>query len=358
MSFQGNRNNLSIDVNNNRPTPLNMLMQQSMEVLTKMVTRKLQDSGKIPYAKGPIQISFESKGLSIEGDESPELAIDDLSLDGDSDKELIHLDNESNYHVRDSDAKKCKSETESDGEAQNLELNCELDDSELHLDEEEGDIIFDYGTQEITGTPNEIGEHITQMLESALPNGFEHDGQGRLHAVVNGDELTITEQEFAEAMSSLQKIQTMKHRKQPTQPHGSIEAVSENDTVEEEVGDLENIEHYRENHLRGQEKPLRSHQQGHLHAHSNVRCNEERQAESPKTRRRHDYDYPPTTTRRAPNFAALLNEKRPLCLFCEYYMVFGEPPRNMIKWYNSTYEYDSLPRKKESQHNHHRKRNR
>ncbi|GAV50785.1 hypothetical protein ZYGR_0Z02080 [Zygosaccharomyces rouxii] len=187
-----------------------------------------------------------------------------------------------------------------------------VDDSELHFDVDKGDVIFDYGTQEITGTPDKIGEHISQILESVLPNGLQKEAQGRLQAVVNQNHANNDQSaqptksesllELQDAMGNLQRIQKVKQLRQQ---------IPESKTNEREI------------------------------------------CETAGTFK--DYGDPPS---RPPNFSVLISEKRPVCLFCEYCMVFGEPPRNMIKWYNRVNRYDNLPREGERKNKHSRKRNR
>ncbi|CEP60989.1 Ibd2p LALA0_S02e04258g [Lachancea lanzarotensis] len=58
------------------------------------------------------------------------------------------------------------------------------------------------------------------------------------------------------------------------------------------------------------------------HSHSHC-CHENRDA----------FQYP-RGPRSAPDFSKLINNDRPMCLFCEYYVVFGEPPKNMIRWFD------------------------
>ncbi|GAV55576.1 hypothetical protein ZYGR_0AV02080 [Zygosaccharomyces rouxii] len=230
-----------------------------------------------------------------------------LMMQPDVSKFLQNLDFSSNGAVSQGD-------NHNDGEDQLVIGRTEtpVDDSELHFDVDKGDVIFDYGTQEITGTPDKIGEHISQILESVLPNGLQKEAQGRLQAVVNqshnknGQNVDPSKGgsflELQDAMGNLQRIQKVKQlRQQIPEP----------------------------------------------------RTNQEDVCETSGTFR--DYGEPPS---RPPNFSVLISEKRPVCLFCEYCMVFGEPPRNMIKWYNRVNHYDNLPREGERKSKHSRKRTR
>lgn len=193
-----------------------------------------------------------------------------------------------------------------------------MDESELHFDVDKGDVIFDYGTQEMTGTPDKIGEHISQILGTVLPSGLQKEAQGRLQAVFNqGDGGSSNSSndspmgsagegsvlELQDAMGNLQRIQKVKQLKQ----RQILESKTDERNVCESLGTFK--------------------------------------------------DYGDASSR-LPNFSVLISEKRPVCLFCEYCMVFGEPPRNMIKWYNKVNRYDNLPREGERKNKHSRKRNR
>lgn len=186
------------------------------------------------------------------------------------------------------------------------------DNSELHFDVDKGDVIFDYGTQEITGTPDKIGEHISQILESVLPNGLEREAQGRLQTVVN---------------------QTHDNNGQSVEP-AKGESFLE---LQDAMGNLQKIQKVK--------------QLGHQIPGSDTK---ERDVSGTSGTYRDCTDFPS----RSPNFSVLISEKRPMCLFCEYCMVFGEPPRNMIKWYNRINRYENLPREGERKSKHPRKRNR
>ncbi|QLQ82634.1 hypothetical protein HG537_0H03970 [Torulaspora globosa] len=285
-------------INQNGSLPVNMMMQEGMQALSKILKGPLLEQKRVNMDQATMQVLL-GQGQNRKR-EIAQHSIQDLQYNIDDTVPPNHDEG--------------------------------IDDPELHLGDEEGEIIFDCGTQELVGSPDKIGEHITQMLESVLPNGIQNATDGRLHAVVNGDELNITEEsfmDFKEAMSSLGQIQTLQRHHQESKPS------TERSPIEI------NPDNTHESHQRQETTPPHeNHQQKNSAGHQ-------------------DYDYPTTQPRKTPNFTALMNVKKPLCLFCEYYMVFGEPPRNMIKWYNNNYEYDDLPRTEEKLHNkNRRKRNR
>lgn len=302
------------EVGNSAALSVNVMMQQGMQALSKVLKGPLRDHKRQPMDQSALQALFGRTGDMKSRKDSLDMN-DALSIDDELPK---------NQGI---------------DETKHESLD-DFDDPELHLDGEDGEIVFDCGTQELTGSPDQIGEHITQMLESVLPNGMQTGTDGRLHAVVNGDELNITEESFIDlqqAMTSLGQIQTAKQRQQ---------------NVKRNLEQLKIIDEHDDDEC--MDEPVAA-----------LPAEEASQQHEPSSKMKNfkhlDYEYPASHTKRAPNFTALIDQKRPLCLFCEYYMVFGEPPRNMIKWYNKTYEYDSLPRaedKQEHQHQHQQQKNR
>lgn len=309
-------------VKQNGSLSVNMMMQEGMQALSKILKGPMLDQKRLNMDQATMQVLLgqgqNRRAREAVKDKIQEINQDQYSIDDSITQDQIVV--ETNY-----------------GDVDDL-----IDDPELHLGDEDGEIIFDCGTQELTGSPDKIGEHITQMLESVLPNGIQNGTDGRLHAVVNGDELNITEEsfmDFKEAMSSLGQIQTLQHQQQG----------SKNGTEPLPRGDYHDDD-------REMEEPHEAHQR-----HDQIPPHEGHhpKLETGTHSGRLGYDYPATQPRKSPNFTALMGVKKPLCLFCEYYMVFGEPPRNMIKWYNNNYEYDDLPRTDDKLHNkNHRKRNR
>ncbi|CDH14482.1 uncharacterized protein ZBAI_06268 [Zygosaccharomyces bailii ISA1307] len=199
----------------------------------------------------------------------------------------------------------------------------QLEDSELHFDAEKGDMIFDYGSQEISATPDKIGEHISQLLESVLPAGLQKEAQRKLKEMMNKDQFFDTDGESSvrlqDAITNLQRIQNVKQLRQLRQNAGELAGANSK---------------FGREHRNKKE------------THSVVGAT----AEKPSNYR----EFP----RRPPNFSVLITQKTPVCLFCEYHMVFGEPPRNMIKWYNRVNRYEDLPQDEDKKSRHSRKRNR
>lgn len=200
-----------------------------------------------------------------------------------------------------------------------------LEDSELHFDADKGDVIFDYGTREIVGTPDNIGEHISQILESVLPSGLQKEAQRKLKEMVNKDQVGEPSADsfvdLHDAMHNLQRLQNVKQLRQPRDANEHTGAVDTERKVN--VGDTMT-----------QEPPSE------LQVSSDTFRSSDKPASQP------------------PNFSVLISEKKPVCLFCEYHMVFGEPPRNMIKWYNRVSRYENLPTNEDRKRKHSRKRNR
>lgn len=303
------------EISNNASLSVNVMMQQGMQALSKVLKGPLRDHKRPSVDQTTLQALF---GRAAERKNLKELPKAD---------DVVSIDEEFS-------ASQSIVET-------NHESLADFDDPELHLDGEDGEIIFDCGTQELMGSPDQIGEHITQMLESVLPNGMQTGPDGRLHAVVNGDELNITEESFIdlqEAMTSLGHLQTAKQRQQ------NVKRNLEQLRIIDEHDDDKCMDDEPEAGLPSEESSQQYEPSTKMNNHKHL-----------------DFEYPTSHTKRTPNFTALIDQKSPLCLFCEYYMVFGEPPRNMIKWYNKMYEYDSIPRasdKQEQQHQHQHQKNR
>lgn len=342
-----NNNNTSIElVSEDGPMPINIMMQEGVKALTKILSNQLQDRKVFDNPQQSMQFVIRNTGGKIIKDSShngtsPQKQNGKMT----SDDEIVELDNQSNYHVNDKSATTLQSNVLNNDDVQNF-LDEEFQDPELHLDDEEGEIIFDYETHDLMDAPDGIGERISQMIESVLPNGFPKDAHGRLHAVVNGDELNITEEGDGGDDEHNQHI-----RPQYAPPNGrALNQTSMRRHGYDDHADAEGAEEDIDEELFEHEGCCPHHQRhGQLSEFRNYNY--------------HDFEYLPSQVKQPPNFSVLLEQGKPMCMFCEYYMVFGEPPRNMIKWYNRTYGYNRLPHSNDRHHNHnhnhnHRKRNR
>ncbi|CCH58934.1 hypothetical protein TBLA_0B00910 [Henningerozyma blattae CBS 6284] len=357
-----NKNNVKEDKSNNEvkyngtsvevvtsdgQIPLNIMVQEGVKALSKILTDHLQND---------TNISEKTMKLLYSGVNPVEEVNNKLKNTKKVSKIVHHNNSAASFNGQDIE----------------FEINANShDDPELHLDSDEAEIVFDYGSQLMANSPNEISERISQMLESVLPNGFQEGSHRRLHAVINGDELNITEES-------------------ENQDHTSNEDSSARDPLDEKLRELE-IENSRNFEMLSQRLAegiddihLHEHNNSHLREHLRPHGHElsfnhsdgsnadrlkpqleflgegidaphnylhNHQLSKYKNSNCHNYEYsncyPPSATNsksRKPNFSVLMDDTQaPMCMFCEYYMVFGEPPKNMIKWYNLNY----------GQHHHH-----
>ncbi|KAL3232434.1 Protein IBD2 [Nakaseomyces bracarensis] len=330
MMSSNEKPNTSIElISENGPISLNLMMEEGVKALTKILSNQLQD----PQGNKPMQFIIK-KGDGDGGNKGDDRKVQEIT---DMEEEAVEMGNESNYHISDN----MQSEAE-------IILNDQLKDilknheSQLRLDGEEAEIIFDYETEGTADGPDSIGEKITQMIESVLPNGLGPDAQEKLRSMMEGKELTITE----DGESQLRDTSITQNNDE----NFEVNFVTENELPEEHVHDdrLESIDGESDNccphHQHGssnnnQQQPQ---QQQHMSKYKNYNY--------------HDYQYEINKSNIEPNFSRLINQNKPVCLFCEYYMVFGKPPKNMIKWYNMHYGYNHLPQRNDRDNN--RKRNR
>ncbi|SCU87220.1 LADA_0E02718g1_1 [Lachancea dasiensis] len=131
--------------------------------------------------------------------------------------------------------------------------------------DEEGEIVFDCGEQDLMSMPGDFGENLKKMVASRI-------------AQQNAD----------------------------SNQHQNIDINFDLD-VDVDV----NIQ-----------SPPTSAQHGDLRARETCRNH----------RNREEFEYP-RLPKSPPDFTQLITSDKPLCMFCEYYSVFGEPPKNMIRWF-------------------------
>ncbi|CCD25642.1 Ibd2p NDAI_0F03240 [Naumovozyma dairenensis CBS 421] len=354
MSKSSKRHDTSIElVSQNGPIPINVMMQEGVKALTKILSNQLQDrkvfdnpqqsmqfvirNGANKMSKVNLQINKTRKKKQPSKQSTGEEGAD-------IDDDIVELDNKSNYHVNGS-VKSSEVQSENKDELSDEEY----DDPELHLDADDNDdgeaeIIFDYETNG-DDTPEGLSARISQMIESVLPSEFQAEAHGRLRAVVNGDELNITEIDDDDEEDDL------------TTNHDSIAQIGVRHNHHSSPGQREHINNSELNHQHHQRHQSRRHEGINEHEEMDDDAGEEENSEHEgccphhqhhnqlrnfRNGNYHDYNYP-TDSYNKPNFSILLDQKEPACMFCEYYLVFGEAPRNMIKWYNRMYGYSRLP---------------
>lgn len=388
MSTNKKNTDTSIElVSNNGPLPINVMMQEGVKALTTILSNQLQDRKAFDKAQHSMQFVIRDNGKP---------SIDDIKKDNlkviDSNTHRLTTTTTTTINIDDENLKKSKNSVDKNANKSKKNINNNSSEihefmnedflnSDLHLDGEEAEIIFDYETHD--ASPDAIGKRISEMIESVLPNGFSADSKGQLHAVINGNELSITELDDNAANS----LENNKHKILNNHDHTRIEELvndtrqfetnsnidlnnrgSEEEEEEEgednEIDDGEDIGHHINNHSFDHEACCPHHSMGSNH----------RTPQRFRNYNYHDFEYIPRDTNvnnKRPDFSVLIDRDKPMCMFCEYYMVFGEPPKNMIKWYNNMFGYNRLPpssNRDRHQHNQnhqkyqqqqgHRKRNR
>ncbi|CAD6641040.1 XXYS1_4_G0013170.mRNA.1.CDS.1 [Saccharomyces cerevisiae] len=326
--------NASVEVlSEDGPMPINVMMQEGVKALTKILSNQLQDRQAFQNAPHAMQFVIRNGGKALSNARLEELKdalpkMDSLSLED----ELAKIDGQSAYHIDSAEEKETfeskigqiASRNSADfiieEDLQNI-LDDDLKDSELNLDGEEAEIIFDYESQELD-TPDGIGEKISQMIESVLPGGFGSEEQGGLRTVTNVEDLDV-----AKEVTDID--------------HDTVDAARLHGDGQHSISS------------RKHSRSKNSKKNGHVRRHDfydesrdHKSCCPHHHYENLSKLRNyyyHDFEYISKTENRVPDFSVLVNESSPMCLFCEYYMVFGEPPRNMIKWYNRTFGYNRMP---------------
>lgn len=345
------------DITQENSLPVNVMVQEGVKALSKILSSHLQNDDdlsentmKLLYS-GIEDFQNESKN---ETNNNALIPSDGAILDDDNDFQDIEFEINTNMHNG--------------------------DDSELLNGSEEAEIVFDYGSELMADSPQDIGERISQMLESVLPNGFQPGSYGKLHAVLNGNELNITEERDDDqhlTNSTIHNGDNKINLELKTQLSENLRELEKENSRHFEMLSQQLAEGIGEMHLHNQEHlPNKEdndkhhhhhhhhHHQQAEHAHHNSQNLDNHYIHSKnKNSLYHDHQYSdcdvsdPHSKDRKPDFSILMNEDQaPMCMFCEYYMVFGKPPRNMIKWYNLNYGTHNHDRQPTS--NNRRKRNR
>ncbi|CCK70808.1 Ibd2p KNAG_0F01400 [Huiozyma naganishii CBS 8797] len=365
-------NNTSIElVSKNGPLPINVMMQEGVKALTKILSNQLQDRKAFENSQHSMQFVLKNDSAVSNGSGNQQIAnhsrigpnstiIDHTRVDepdGMTDSSMHIGEDQFQGSQRNSDAI-------FGGQVQNF-IDDEFENPDIQFDGDEADIIFDYETQELPDNVDGIGKKISEMIESVLPGGFTTDSAGKLHAVMNGNELNITELNDDNVDGEIEDMEELlaKHRESlqleagKDRPSGLMHSIYNGGDVthggngegheDEDAEDAEEEENGGGAHYdHGSCCPY--------HQNSNERSSKF------KNYHYHEFDYITpnksiTSRSLVPDFSILANQDKPMCTFCEYYMVFGEPPKNMIKWYNNTYGYNRVPMSSQQREQHNRR---
>ena len=373
-----NNGNASIElVSKDGPIPINIMMQEGVKALTKILSNQLQEGKRKDKGDHSMQFVIRNNAnqktpSTKEGQGKQVQELDD--------SDIVEIDNQSNYHVHSKLTGQDLVLNENDVDKF---LEEKFPDPELHINGDEAEIIFDYEQQDMEDMSEGIGKKISEMIESVLPGSFSADIHGRLHAVVNGNELNITEEGVSDddlhgdtynssagaigsgsangvAAPTYHIAMDDERGEDPGERIGMLESRMDHAPGHRHGGHDDDMMYYHDH----EHDHDHEHGHGHDHDHDHEHMHDENDTTCPhrhyhdhvdaggrgefRNMNYHNFDYG-TAKRRsrgrreAPDFSVLLDDNKPMCMFCEYYMVFGEPPKNMIKWYNNTYGYNRVP---------------
>ncbi|AGO13181.1 AaceriAFR030Cp [[Ashbya] aceris (nom. inval.)] len=206
------------------------------------------------------------------------------------------------------------------------EANCSDGSStgDLQLDDPESEVLFDYSLDHlpnISYTPDPtIGKHVMEMIESLLPKGAPYREK-----VLN----TMKNNVQGASMPTAAALEPVQHTAGSTISEPAMPYECDRDLG---VGESDACEHqqFAQTHHGTVETDTAT--EGHHRCQS--RGSESQHASHQRAGQEYLYECKPKSR---PDFHALTMFdplEQPLCMFCEYYLVFGEPPRQMIKWYN------------------------
>lgn len=339
-----NNGSASIElVSKDGPIPINIMMQEGVKALTKILSNQLQEGKHFENADHAMQFVIKNNAnKKSPTKEEFQRQVEDLD-----EEDIVEIDNQSNYHVH---SNLTGQDLVLDENAVDKFLEEKFPDPELHINGDEAEIIFDYEQHGLGDVTEGIGKKISEMIESVLPGSFSADVHGRLHAVVNGNELNITEEGISDddLHRDLYDSNVVNGNGQAAPTYHMAMDDERGEDPGERIGMLEShMDHgpghndmmYEHDHDHADGYCPHQHNHDHMDPHGNGKF---------RNLNYLNFDYNTAKRRsrgkkQSPDFSALLDDKNPMCMYCEYYMVFGEPPKNMIKWYNNTYGYNRLP---------------
>ncbi|AAS53401.1 AFR030Cp [Eremothecium gossypii ATCC 10895] len=208
------------------------------------------------------------------------------------------------------------------------EANCSDGSStgDLQLDDPESEVLFDYSLDHlpnISYTPDPtIGKHVMEMIESLLPKGAPYREK-----VLNTMKNNV--QGAGMSTAGTAAVETIQHTAGSTISEPAMSYECDRDLGIAESDDWEHQQFAQPHHGTLEADTVA---EGHHRCQS--RSSESQHAGHQRAGQEYLYECKPKAR---PDFHALTMFdplEQPLCMFCEYYLVFGEPPRQMIKWYN------------------------
>ncbi|AMD19400.1 HBR499Wp [Eremothecium sinecaudum] len=205
----------------------------------------------------------------------------------------------------------------------------DLGNPELHLKDPDSEVLFDYTVDSLhditNGRSAALGKHLIEMIDNLLPQGVPF--RDKVISTVKGnlpnsDKIRVLNDIQQQLKPCLQKISSCEFCKNKS--HTEMHSDYENNN--EHVADQDTKSN--ETHSKYSSQQLSECGSDHSHSHGD--------SSNLRSLSSHDrlYEYRP---KERPDFHALLAfnpDEKPICMFCEYYLVFGKPPRQMMKWYN------------------------
>lgn len=300
-------------VSESGPIDFSVMMQEGVKALTKILSDHLQDNPDF-IKQQSMKFIFKDEDGKIQ----PFLETDNKTVNSQHNVEtekLTESNTQSNYRIyskctESSDIQLdidcinntkeiCSKSMDRVKENNGLEvascsdikvLQDDIDDIELPSSDTEGNFLFDYAPRDMSGIPkNQAADGIAHIFENIKSQNFSH------------------KEERINSVKESHKQWKPLHSDTDTELHG----------MDEISRDSYCNHHHHYNHEYSD----------HDHSCTQIQPNE------------YQYKYNPKSK---PDFQVLSlydSKTQPLCLFCEYYLVFGEAPKNMIKWYN---KYGSL----------------
>ncbi|SCU92472.1 LAFA_0F10814g1_1 [Lachancea sp. 'fantastica'] len=283
----------------------NAMMQEGVKALTNMLTTHLQEES------GPDENFQVERGLKqgLRDGNGPQELFEALESENfeeiDGDEQVRSSQNSCKSHQL---PKTSQVQEESENNEPNMEQDSEkvLDvvnagssaghrhEQDMHMHKmaqpvEDGkdQIIFDTGEHELLSFPEELSDNLKKMVASSLAQHAPHGKQPNIDFDFDVDVDVDMDMAGCRADEpALSQSSSASRSHSHSHPH--------------------------------------SHPHSHSHSHSHSRCCHGN---------RESFQYP-RGARSAPDFSQLINNDKPMCIFCEYYVVFGEPPKNMIRWFD------------------------
>lgn len=297
MSLPGNT---TIElVSEDGPIDFNVMMREGVKALTKILTDHLQDHPDF-LEQQSMKLVFKDDGGKIEPlltdkDDAKSIRNEDMHDDrkdkiGHSDSFIADEETNASSNISplpsiEVSIGDCSASDSEDDEGREHVDNGSSQSNETELVEglpesEVEEVLFDYEHRDLSSLPGDIGQDIQKLISSSIHSGASQTTQA-VHSVSDLNSSASTKSGKLNKDSNI----TSEHR-----------------------------------HKHDSKRPFHAENCKKSHHHESF-----------------NYSHNP---KHKPDFGSLAAYDKPLCIFCEYYFVFGEAPKNMIKWYYRTHGKD------------------